>query len=40
MKAVIFDNLEVISPFGWQLGKVPEAVNITFCAFQATLGCL
>lgn len=35
MEASIFDNLEVITTLGWQLGKVPQAVNITFlCAKQ------
>lgn len=40
MRAAIFDNLEAVDTFGWQLGKVPHAVNTTFCAFQATQGCL
>lgn len=30
MRAVIFDNLEAMDTFGWPLGKVPHAVNITF----------
>ena len=40
MRAEMFDNLEVIDTFRRQLGKVPHAVNIAFCAFQVTRGCL
>lgn len=35
VEASNFDNLEVITTLAWQLGKVPQAVNITFlCARQ------
>lgn len=39
MTVEVFDNLEVVATCGWQLGKGPHAVNIAFCAFQATPGC-